>query len=408
MDFGGTYQATTDPMIDFRRTVTVPAGVGGGASWVGSATGYLVAVPRLSVGGQSIDAIGGVQNLPLESEADPVVLTPAVAPVPPAPSRDAVLAARVGFQGLTVQTQQFGAIRAWGPELGSLTDADANSYVQQAMQAGWSAVEFAVSWKYSGPTFQYPVPGSDLSQNLPELRRRVKQAIATGSPIGLKAVYLFCAGDGESVNANPQPGQYNDPVGWTYGRTWLMQNFPRIYAAFGPQPDDPTDLRGWMVFHGGYDGCDAYQWVSGQNVADWWHLLRQTLDTGGAGYAGYEWSAGQCQLGDDFPTYTPGNAGCIDLWLLELPPGPYPPTDDQSIRQITQQLGRMCRPYNRPSWAVDDPSPPYYGPFNTPRGPAPVQVFEFDTYTWVRNMSAAQVEADRSVLRGIVPGTVIC
>lgn len=334
------------------------------------------------------------------------VVAPPVPPFPTPPSRSDVLNARVGFQGLTVQTQQYGTLRAWGPEIGSLNDTDSAGYVRQAMQAGWSAVEFAVSWRYAEPSFQYPVPGSDLSQNLPELRRRVKAAIETGAPLGLKAVYLFCAGDGESVNANPQPGQYNDPAGWTYGRQWLMQNFRRIYAAFGPQADDPIDLRGWMVFLPGYDACDAYAWVSGQNVADWWHLQRQTVNAGG--YAGYEWPAGQCQLGDGFPTYTQENGGCIDLWLLEEPPGLYPPTDDLSIRQLTQQLGRMCRPYNRPSWAIDDPNPPYYGPFDTPRGPAVVQVYEFDTYPWVRTMTFEQVNADRAVLHGIVPLTLIC
>ncbi len=313
-----------------------------------------------------------------------------------------MIRARVGFQGLTVDTDQYGPIRAWGPELGSLTDTDADGYVQQSMARGFSAVEFAVSWNYQSPSFHYPVPGSDLSQNLPELRRRAKRAIQVGAPLGLKAVFLFCAGDGEGSG----PG-YNDPVGWTYGRQWLMANFVRIYNAFGPQGDDPTDLRGWMVFVPGYDACDAYAWLSGQNVADWWHLQRATLDVGG-GYAGYEWPAGQCQLGDGFPTYSPENGGCIDCWLLELPTGLYPPTDAVSIQAITQQLGRMCRPYLRPSWAVDDPHPPYYGPFDTPRGFAIVQCYEVSTYDWVRGCLLAQVDNNRAVLRSIVPETIIC
>lgn len=320
---------------------------------------------------------------------------------PVAPSRMDVLTARVGFQGLTVQTQQFGSIRAWGPELGSLTDTDADGYVRQVLAAGFSACEFAVSWSYRG----YPVPGSDLSQNLPELKRRIKRAIQVGAPLGLKAVFLFCAGDGEGAG----PG-YNDPSSSpnTFGRQWLLANFARIYGAMGPTADDPTDLRDWMVFVPGYDACDAYQWSSGQNVADWWHLCRSILDRGGKGYQGFEWPAGQCQLGDGFPTYTPQNAGCVDVWLLELPPGPYPPRDDQSIRQITQQLGRMCRPYHWPAWAVDDPSPPFYGPFNTARGPAPVIVYEFETYRWVRGITAADVNASRAVIRQLVPETILC
>lgn len=326
---------------------------------------------------------------------------------PVAPARDVVLSSRVGFQGLSVATQQYGTIRAWGPELGSLNDSDADQYVLQVLEMGFDAVEFAVSWNYQEPTFHYPVPGNDLSTNLPELKRRIVRAIRAGNG-ALHGVFLFCAGDGESISDDPQPGQYNDASGWTYGRQWLMRHFQGIYDAMGPTPESPEDCRPFLVFVPGYDACDAYAWVSGQNVADWWHLQRATLDTGQAGYAGYEWPAGQCQLGDGFPTYSPQNGGCIDVWLLEEPPGPYPPTSTPAIQQMTQQLGRMCRPYNRPSWAVDDPNPPYYGPFVTPRGMATVQVYEFDTYPWVRGMSSQQVDADRVILRSIVPGTIIC
>jgi hypothetical protein len=284
-----------------------------------------------------------------------------------------VLQARVGFQGLTIWTQQFGALRAWGPEIGSLNDADADGYVRQSMAAGFSAVEFAVSWNYQEASFSYPVPGSDLSQNLPELRRRVRRAIQVGAPLGLKAVFLFCAGDGES---NPNGG-YNDPQGWTYGRSWLMHNFARIYEAFGPTPEDPNDLRSWMVFLPGYDGCDAYGWVSGENVASWWKLQNSLIKIG---YKGFEWPTGQIQLGDGFPTYSPENGGSLDLWLLEEPTGPYPPSDTHSIQQLTQQIGRAVRPYNRPSWAVDDPHPPLLIPeINAGGLPAVVQIYEFYT-----------------------------
>ncbi len=142
---------------------------------------------------------------------------------PTAPSRDVVIRSRVGFQGVFINTRQYGTIRAWGPELGSLADDDADSYVRQVLASvndlgePFTAVEFAVSWNYRSPQFQYPVPGNDLSQNLQELRRRVKRAIIVGAPHGLEGIYIFCAGDGEGAG----PG-YNDPVGWTYGRQWLM------------------------------------------------------------------------------------------------------------------------------------------------------------------------------------------
>lgn len=326
----------------------------------------------------------------------------------PAPyPRSVRLRARVGFQGITATTQQFGSFRAWGPELGSLTDQDADSYIRQITAAGYSAVEFAVSWNYVTPYFN--VPGSDLSQNLSELRRRVKRAIQVGKPMGLQAVYLFCAGDGLSVNSNPQPGQYNDPFGHTYGREWLLQNFARIYAAFGPQPDDPTDLRDWMVFIPGYDGCDAYQWGSGPNVAEVWQLMDRVVHGGGHSLVGFEWPAGQIQLGDGFDTYGPANGGCIDLWLLEDPIGWYPPTDTSSIQQITQQAARAVRPYLRPNWAVDDPNPPLLIPPTNRYGQeAIVQFYEHTTYAWVHGCDEAQVVNNRAVLRSIAPTSIIC
>ena len=334
---------------------------------------------------------------------------------PTAPPRMEVLRARIGFQGIVGHSTEFGDFRAWGPELGSLNDHDADAYVRQVLAEiddlgqAFSAVEFAVSWNYWTPWFQ--IPGKDRAYDLPELRRRVKQAIVVGAPLGLKAVYLFCAGDGESVNENPSQGQYNDPFGHTYGRQWFLHNFERIHAAFGPQPDDPTDLRDWMVFGASYDGGDAYQWVSGENAAKVWRELYRVVHQGGVrkGYVFFEWPAGQIQLGDDFPTYTPENGGCIDLWLLEDPIGWYPPTEDDPIRAITQQAGRAVRPYNRPAWAVDDPHPPLLIPSRNRHGEQTVvQFYEHTTYSWVHGGSKAEVDNNRRVLRSIAPQTLIC
>lgn len=336
-------------------------------------------------------------------------------PFPVAPSRMEVLQARVPFQGFEPHTQQFGSFRAWGPELGSLNDDDARSYVVQAMAQvddlgqRFDAVEFAVSWNYRTPYFN--VPGLDLSQNLPELRRKVKQAIVTGAPLGLKAVNLFCAGDGESVNADPQPGQYNDPYGWTYGRQWFLLNAQRIYDAFGPQADDPDDLRDWMVFLAAYDGGDAYQWDSAANLFGVWQRLDAIVHSSGRrhGYTGFEWPAGQITGGDNAGTYDPQNGGCIDQWQLEDPTGWYPPTEDQPIRQITQQAGRAVWPYLRPSWAIDDPNPPLLIPPTNKYGePTVAQFREHTTYDWVHGGPLSEVQNNRAVLRSIAPLSIVC
>lgn len=326
-----------------------------------------------------------------------------------------VLNARVGFQGIVAHTRQYGDFRAWGPELGSLADDDADSYVAQIIAAvddqgrHFDAVEFAVSWNYRTPFFQ--VPGQDLSQNLPELRRRIKRAVVVGAPLGLKAVNLFCAGDGESVNADPQPGQYNDAYGLTYGRQWFLRNAQRIYSALGPQAHDADDLRDWIVFLAAYDGGDAYQWVNAQNLFGVWQKLDQIVHSTGRrrGYTGFEWPAGQITGGDNAGTYDRENGGCIDQWQLEDPTGWYPPTETQPIQQITQQAGRAVTPYIRPSWAVDDPHPTcLIQPTNKYGEPTVVQFREHTTYDWVHGCAVEQVNNNRAVLRSIAPASLVC
>lgn len=312
-------------------------------------------------------------------------------PWPAAPTRDQVCAVAIGFQGVTIQSAQFGTFPAFGPETSTLNDSDLLSYFEQVKAQGWTHVEFAVSWNYQEPGYSYPVPGRDLSQNLPELKRRIVLAIQAGL-----FVALFCAGDGESVNADPQPGQYNDSQGWTYGRQWLMQNFARIYAAMGPTAESAYDCRPFMVFVPGYDGC-WYGWNGPQAVIDWWTLCRQSLTAGG--YQGFEYGAGLCTLGDSVNAYAPNTGQQVDVFLQEFPVGPLPSSNPDQVWQI---LGRMVSPYHRPpdQPSGDDPHPPYLLATGTPRGPFYYIAYEFDCYLWVRNrISVAQVNQDRAYVR---------
>lgn len=310
---------------------------------------------------------------------------------PPIPTRDEVCRVLVGFQGVTIQSSQYGAFPAFGPETSSLNDADLLSYFDQIKALGWTHVEFAVSWNYRSATYQYPIPGRDLSQELPELKRRIEMAIRAGLKVA-----LFCAGDGEGSG----PG-YNDPVGWTYGRQWLMANFQRIYDAMGPTVESARDCRPFMVFLPGYDGTDSYAWVTPENLVNWWIFARGVIDRGGVGYLGQEWSWGHCQAGgqwDGEATYVDGPGRALDVILQEFLYGPPMPTNDTGA--VWQILGRMVHPYHRDPNQTDDPNPPYYLRQGTPRGPYFYVAFEFDTYGWCRGwVSAAQVESDRQYLR---------
>lgn len=322
---------------------------------------------------------------------------------PATPTRAEVCTVQVPFQGFTAHTQQFGSIPAFGPELSTLSDDDLASYLDQVKADSatrvslglnpWTHVEFAVSWNYRGATYSYPVPGRDLSQDLPELRRRIDIAIRAGFKI-----LLFCAGDGLGAG----PG-YNDPVGWTYGYDWLMANFQRIYDAMGPTPASPNDARDFIGFLPGYDGTDSYGWETPERVVGWWEFARQVIDRGGHGYLGQEFSIGHCQIGgqwDGEPTYVNGPGQALDFILQEFPAScPMPTADPDAVFQI---LGRMIRPYNRPPEqpSDDDPTPPFYLGQGTPRGRYYYCAYEYGTYQWVRGqISAAQVELDRTYLK---------
>lgn len=309
----------------------------------------------------------------------------ALGPFPAVPTRDAVCRVRVGFQGLTIHTSEFGDIPAFGPETSSLNDADLISYFAQVKAAGWTHVEFAVSWNYVERGYAYPVPGRDLSEDLPELRRRMELAIRAGL-----FVVLFCAGDGESNTV----GGYNDPQGWTYGRQWLMENFARIYAAM---ESGDHDLTPFMVFCPGYDGV-WYGWKDAQAVRDWWTLAASVIN--GKGYHAIEWAAGLCHLGDGAGTYQ-GIGQSLDVILQEFPGGQLPSSKPDQVWQIAARTVPFYhRPIDQP--ALDDPPPVPSYIQGTPRGPVYVVGYEFDTYTWVRNeVGADQVQRDREYLIGV-------
>lgn len=331
-----------------------------------------------------------------------IALLPAQAPWPDPPTRDEACTVQIPFQGFTSRATSHGAFPAFGPETSSLSDADLQAYFDEIhadsarrLAQGlnpWTHVEFAVSWNYRSASYQYPIPGRDLSQNLGELRRRIALAIRAGFKI-----CLFCAGDGLGAG----PG-YNDPVGWTYGREWLLANFQRIYDAMGPTADSPS-CRPFIVFLPGYDGTDSYGWDNPENVIEWWQLARRVIDAGGEGYLGQEWSIGHCQLGgkwDGSPTYINGPAQALDVILQEFPASCPMPTADPDA--VFQMLGRMIRPYNRPPEqpSDDDPTPPFYMGQGTPRGRYYYCAYEYGTYQWVRGqISAAQVELDRTYLK---------
>jgi hypothetical protein len=314
----------------------------------------------------------------------------ATLPFPP-PTRDEALAIRVGFQGETVTTSEYGTFPAFGPETTTLNDDDLHAYCSQLAARGWTHGEIAISWAYSEPNFLMPVPGRDLTQDLPELARRIVIMLQH-----FKAVCVFLAGDGMSAQPNPDGSYpYNDPIGHTYGYEWLGQAFPHIGAYL--QSGNPYgDLTKYCVFVPGYDGV-FYGWgIPGEvpdqqpdRVVHFGQLFRQVLPDG---YLGIEHSTGKIPVGEGGSDWNiNGRMMVYDAVLSEFE---WPTTGNQ----VWQIVARLTHPYNRPpdQPAGDDPNPPFYLAHNNPRGPVYYCAYEYATFQWTRGqVTAEQVQQSR-------------
>lgn len=317
-----------------------------------------------------------------------------VPPFPQAPSREDVCGVRIGFQGVTIQTAQYGAIPAFGPETTTLSDADLTSYCQQMAALGYTHVEIAISWMYDEATYSYPVPGRDLTNDLPELRRRLTLMLSVP---GIKAVMVFLAGDGRSKPKNPDGSYpYNDPQGHTYGHEWLMDNFQRIGEGL-------RDLAPYLLFVPGYDGV-FYGWgnngepgpdLQPQRVIDFGKLFRQVLPDG---YLALEHDIGHIPVGEGGGDFA-GPLQTYDVILSEF--DNWPATGDPTWQIANRLLGPAYkRPPDQP--AADDPNEHDYLRPGTPRGPYFAVAYEFATYDWVRGrLTAAQVQQGRDYYKAL-------
>lgn len=300
---------------------------------------------------------------------------------PSEPSREQVLAVKLTFQGLSVTLPTYGTIPWFEPAITSLDAASRQIVYQAKHAAGDTHIAISISWAYMNDgNYSYPVPGKDLTGDLPTFRTLVAEAIANGFiPV------LFLAGDGES----PGDGGYNDPNGWTYGYDWLAAHLPQIVAAL----QQPPDLTPRCIFVPGWDGVTPV-WQPAQVDA----FLTQARSLLPQGYVGLEIAAGAADWGAGAANYTSAAGQALDVVLQEFPG---PPTGDQVWQMAARELGpAYVRPSDQP--AGDDPNPPFFLAGGTPRGPWFAVAFEYDEYRWVRSLvTAAQVQQERQYLSAL-------
>jgi hypothetical protein len=321
------------------------------------------------------------------------VATVDVTGLPAAPTRAQIGAVKLTFQGLTVALPDFGTIPWFEPAISSLSAADRKLVYAAKHAAGDTHIAIALSWNYAGDgAYSYPVPGTDLTANLPAFRALVHEAIENGF-----YVLAFLAGDGES----PPGGGHDDPVGWTYGYAWLMQNLSSIVTSL----QQPDDLLPYVILVPGWDGVAPGWAPDASNPSSGTYAYPSELDNyllharslvGPKGSLGVELATGYSHWGGGAANYTSPAGLALDVILQEFPG---PPTGDQVWQIAGRELGpAYVRPPDQP--AGDDPNPPFYLSGATPRGPFFPIAYEYDEYRWVRDgVTPAEVQQEKAYLK---------
>lgn len=324
------------------------------------------------------------------------------APVLPAvPARAHICGLRTSLQGLTYQTAQWGSIPAWF--YGALTTTDQAAARAAHKAAGDTHIPVPISEAYRESGTLWPADlreGYDFAYDLDSLRTVLLSVIMDGLFVDLPL-----AGDGMSRSPHPSRGEYNDPVGKTYGFQWLMQELPRIVR--GLQGDGTAarpDLTPYILFRPGWDAC-FYGWSIDFEVPDlqptrvrqFGELFRSLLPQG---HLAIEHTPGNIPVGNGPSDYAPGGMmTTYDTVLSEF--------GDVHSDSCWQVVARMVPSYTRPpdQPASDDPHPPHYLAVDTLRGPYFYVAFEptiGGVYQWARGQcTLADVNAVRAYTRAM-------
>ena len=298
-------------------------------------------------------------------------------PFPAQPTRDQVLNVKLTFQGLMVQTQQFGSLHMFEGCTAWLNAQDRQALYLAKHLAGDTHSIIAIP---SGRPC-YDEPNQDFS---PDRFPTLDWTNGKQGPM----VPAFRALVEEQIKAGFIPLIFLDEI-----RETSMATLPLVIAAL----QQPSDISGYVMILPGWDGV-FYGWEPSHTVIPAWAALGRSKCP--ACIFGLEFNTGHIPLGEGGGDYAPGGAmKDFDALFVE-----FGNTHDDATWQI---LGRLLGPgYHRPSDqpAGDDPSPPYYLRIPNPRGPWGVTCFEFgfDEYNWVRGrITALDIDAHRNYLKAV-------
>lgn len=299
-----------------------------------------------------------------------IALGQAQHPLPPMPTRAQILSddSRQVFQGVAYQSQQYGPIQCFGPELSSLDLLqDRVAYYTANRQAGSNICQMSIAGEtYVSGSFTYPVPGPGMRwlNDLPGWVDRVYEILTVG---GFKAMQLMSFGDGLTGPDNP------------YGQATLMRWLPTIVKALKFSKYGNL-AKGFTVWMPGYDGV-VWVWTP-QQILDFANVIRSIEPDA---IIGFENPAGVLGPYGEGREQFDGPLQVFDVFLQEYA---YQPFDNKD--QIWQIDARFQGPtYVRPADqpANDDPGAPFAVSIlsaGTPRGDYFWRPWEGFTYGWVR------------------------
>jgi hypothetical protein len=351
--------------------------------------------------------------------------------LPAIPTRAQVCAVQHSLAGLTYHTREHGDVPAWF--YGALNDIDRAEARAMHRAAGDTHIPCPITEAYRQEGTLWPPAlreGYDHTYDLDAYRTLAHEIISDG-------FFVDCALGGDGLGLGPNAGDYNDPVGKTYGCGWLMANLERMIRGLqGDGTPERPDLTPYICFRPGWDGV-FYGWGGVEGTTQQmrsqrglrWRYIRALLgeipaptpltladlddqqtrmkEFGAlfrrvlpAGFLAIEHTPGNIPVGLGPSDWSPhdGIMSTYDTVMSE-----YATVHEDSYWQV---VARCIDTYHRPSDqpSGDDPNPPKYLAQGSPRGPYFYVAFEPTTagvYEWCRGRcTLEQIREQDAYMRG--------
>lgn len=200
----------------------------------------------------------------------------------------------------------------------------ATDWINTIKLSGATHVNLAISYNYLedlGWTRVYPIQGMDFTQRLNDFANILKYVQSRGLIPIVKLAF---------------DGIQPDPIGWTYGWQWGIDNVQRI-------ANELEEFKDSVLWSTGFDGCFAV-WTPEQLVS-MLMAMRQAFgqnacidtETNGPGTVSYS------HLGQGAANWVMTQLGMCDTFSVELEVNPTPPSPDL-LEGIKETAERLCDP----------------------------------------------------------------